>query len=202
MKILNLFPVEFFEFENKKINPIEIKDRLDKINCETLNSSVISYLEPLHKNKDFQDLFLWFNQCLEEIKTQYQYDCDAFEITSSWFNKSLAGQGMYQNYHKHTMSFFSAVYYLSNGSPTVFEDPVFQRSNAQLEVLRKNYRPIEIIEATPGKLIIFPSWVFHQTLPHYDNNDRCVISFNCLPVGNINSVARPDAKCFISIKND
>jgi hypothetical protein len=107
---------------------------------------------------------------------------------------------MHQTYHKHTNSFFSGIYYLSEGSPTVFEDPVIPRSMTQLEVLRKDYLPFERTMAIPGSLIIFPSYVFHHSPPHVENFDRHVISFNVLPTGKINSSADADASIILGVE--
>ena len=200
MNIVNLFPIEFFEFQNNHIDNQKIIQQLDELNGRVKNATVVSLLTPIHELPEFSELFSWFRECLEEIRVAQQYDCDKFEITTSWANKSLAGRGMHQNYHRHTLSMFSAVYYLTEGSPTIFEDPVIQRTQAQIEILRKNYQPFEQFQATPGKLVVFPSWVYHQTPPHVLNYDRCIISFNCLPTGNLNSLGEPDARCYISIK--
>jgi uncharacterized protein (TIGR02466 family) len=201
MNVVNLFPIEVFEFTNTKIDNANIIEKLNNLSGPVKHGSVISYLNPIHKLEEFKDLFLWFDQCLNEIKIKLQYDCDRFQITNSWFNKSLASRGMHQNYHKHVMSFFSAVYYLTPGSPTIFEDPVNQRVQGQIEVLRNNYLPFEHFEAEPGKLIIFPSWMYHQTRPHMFDFDRYVISFNSLPTGKINSAAGGDSQCYISIED-
>ena len=200
MDVVNLFPVEFFEFTNTEIDNNSIIEKLNKLSGPVRHGSVISYLKPIHKLDEFTDLFLWFGQCLDEIKIKLQYDCDKFEITNSWFNKALAGRGMHQNYHKHVMSFFSAVYYLTPGSPTVFEDPLTQRVQGQIEVLRRNYQPFKHFDAVPGKLVIFPSWMYHQTPPHMLDFDRYIISFNSLPTGKINSIAGGDSQCYISIE--
>lgn len=203
MKIINLFPIEFFEFQNSSINNQEIIKKLEDLPGLRKQGSVVSYLNPIHTNNEFKGLFDWINQCLEQIRVNLEYDCDQFEITNSWYNKAVAGRGMHQNYHKHTMSFFSGVYYLTEGSPTMFEDPVAQRSQAQIEILRKNYLPFENFEATPGKLLIFPSWIYHQTPPHIGSSDRVIISFNILPTGNINSAAGGgDSQCYISLKKN
>jgi uncharacterized protein (TIGR02466 family) len=202
MNIVNLFPVEFFEFKNSSIDNQDIIKKLDQLSGPVKQGSVVSYLNPIHQLEEFKELFSWFDQCLDDVRLKLEYDCDKFEITNSWFNKALAGRGMHQNYHKHVMSLYSAVYYLTPGAPTVFEDPLTQRSQGQIEVIRKNYQPFERFAAEPGKLLIFPSWVYHQAPPHMADFDRYIISFNSLPTGKINYSTGGDAQCFISIKNN
>jgi uncharacterized protein (TIGR02466 family) len=202
MEILNLFPTEFFVF-NSNIDNYQLLTMLEKFkDVPVKRNSNISVLAELHSNEDFKPLFDWFRECLEEVRTTMKYDCDKFEIVNSWFNVSISGEQMYQNYHRHSMSFFSGVYYVTEGSPTLFEDPVMHRTQAQLEVLRKDYNPSIHLDAVPGKLVIFPSWVFHSSPTHLGSLDRYVISFNTLPTGKINYQLATDSRTFIKVKDD
>jgi uncharacterized protein (TIGR02466 family) len=157
-------------------------------------------LADLRKKPEFKELFDWFNVCLEEIRQTMKYDCDKLEITNSWFNVALGGYNMYQNYHRHSMSFYSAIYYATDGAATVFDDPVTQRNHAQLEVLRHEFSPTYISPAEAGKLVIFPSWMYHSSQQHLDSHNRYIISFNTMPTGKINHMLATDSKTEISIK--
>lgn len=200
MEVIKLFPIEFFRFTNQQFCSLEIVDYIQSLQVSPKFSSNISYQIPLHRDQKLAGLFDWFHICLEQIRDTQKYDCDKFNISSSWYNQSLKNQGMHQTYHKHTNSFFSGIYYLSGGSPTVFEDPVIPRTMTQLEVLRKDHSPFERTMAVPGSLIIFPSYVFHHSPPHVENFDRHVISFNVLPTGKINSSADADASIILELQ--
>lgn len=200
MEVIKLFPVEFFRFTSQQFQHQEIVDHIQSLGVSPKLSSNLSYQIPLHRDQKLAELFDWFHVCLEQIKTTQKYDCDQFTISSSWYNKSLKNEGMHQTFHKHTNSFFSGIYYLSEGAPTVFEDPVTPRTMTQLEVLRKDYSPFERTMAVPGSLIIFPSYVFHHSPPHVENFDRHVISFNVLPTGKINSSAGADAAIILGLE--
>ncbi len=203
MEVLELFPTEVFVFENTAVNNTQLVDYLQTLdNVEIKKSTTLSILVDLRKHDQFKDLFLWFDQCLDEVKTHMKYDCDELTITNSWFNVALTGYSMHQNVHRHSMSLLSAVYYLTEGSPTVFEDPVIHRTQAQLEVLRHGYNPFYSSDAKPGKLVIFPSWMYHSSMPHIGSNNRYIISFNCLPSGKINYNLATDSKAHIRIVND
>ena len=55
------------------------------------------------------------------------------------------------------------------------------------EVINENhYGPHAAIDAEPGKLILFPSWLMHQSDRHLEDYDRWTISFNALPTGKVN----------------
>ncbi len=203
MEVLNLFPTELFVFKNTTVNNQQLISYLDKLdNIQIKKTSTLSMLEDLRKHDEFKELFSWFDQCLNSVKDYMTYDCDSLEITSSWFNVALADYQMYQNVHRHSMSFFSAVYYLTEGAPTLFEDPVIHRTQAQLEVLRFDYHPFYNSNAEPGKLVIFPSWMYHSSLPHYGEKNRYIISFNCLPNGKINHNLASDSRATVRIIND
>lgn len=201
MEVIKLFPVEFFRFTTQQFQHSEIVDYIQSLNISPKVSSNLSFQIPLHRDEKLSELFNWFHACLEQIRTVKKYDCDQFTISSSWYNKSLKKQGMHQTFHKHTNSFFSGIYYMSGGAPTIFEDPVIPRSLTQLEVLQKDYLPVEKTMAIAGSLIIFPSYVFHYSPPHVDDFDRHVISFNVLPTGKINTcIAGSDAAITLSVE--
>jgi uncharacterized protein (TIGR02466 family) len=201
MDIVELFPTQFYVFENPDIDNQQLLSKLEKYGDRVKNGHVISSLHVLHNKSEFADLFSWISSCLESMRVKEKYDCDRFEITNSWFNVSRAESNMAMNYHRHSMSFFSGVYYVTHGAPTVFEDPVIHRTQAQIEVLKHDYRPIKEFFPTPGKLIIFPSWVYHYSLPHVENFDRVIVSFNSLPAGEINFNLANDSKVHIEIKS-
>ncbi len=199
MRVESAFPTDLFLFDNSSIQHDKLIEAIKLSNHAVKHSGVISLLQDFRNDYLFLELFTWFNECLEQIRTYMDYDCEKFTITNSWCNISLAGSGMGLNFHKHSLSFLSGVYYLSDGAPTVFEDPVIHRTQAQIEVLRKNYRPIHTVPAQQGRLCIFPSWMYHGTLAHWDNNDRYVISFNAMPDGKINYETATDSKGHIKI---
>jgi uncharacterized protein (TIGR02466 family) len=201
MKRLELFPTSFFEFKNPNINNVELVQHFQKYSDRMKHGNIISSLHLLHNKPEFLELFDWINSCLEEIRIEEKYDCENFKITNSWFNIALAESNMAIHYHRHSMSFFSGVYYLTEGAPTFFEDPVLHRTQAQIEVLRSEYAPTEKIFPEPGKLVIFPSWMFHYAAPHVDNFDRYIISFNSLPSGAINYNLATDSVLDISINS-
>jgi uncharacterized protein (TIGR02466 family) len=201
MEVVETFPVEFFVFQNNDIDNNQLISFIQSLeNVPAKHSGIISLLHDFRQYKEFDQLFDWFNSCLNQIKECMNYDCETLKITNTWCNVSLANSGMNLGYHRHSLSFFSGVYYLTDGSPTIFEDPVIHRTQAQLEVLRFNYRPEFVVPAQAGKLCIFPSWMFHRSAPHYENNHRYIISFNTLPEGKVNHTLATDSKAEIIIK--
>lgn len=198
MEIKSLFPTEIFIFQSE-IDTGEIIKTINDKNILMSVGHVLSSKDSLHDKSEFKQLFDWFHECLNDIKIYNKYDCDRFEISSSWYNRSTARGGMHINYHRHSMSFLSGIFYLTDGAPTIFEDPVTHRTQSQIEVLRHDYQPFEHIIPEPGKLVIFPSWMYHCGWAHNDDYDRIIISFNSLPSGKINYNLARDSKANINI---
>ena len=180
---LPLFPIEFYEFYNDEIDNDNLIERLK---TRRNPAHGITSSNDVHDDPLFSDIFGWIDQCLQKIIEDKRYDMDKLSITSSWSNCAEANAGLRSHAHKHSMSMFSGVYYCTEGAPIIFEDPLQQRLHAQIEVLQHEYEPLISVPIRPGKLLIFPSWMYHSTEPHYENYDRWVIAFNTLPSGNIN----------------
>jgi len=204
MEKVKLFPTDLFVFRNPTFDNNLMIEHCEKYADRMKESETLSSMRNLHDKTELQPLFSWFKECLEEIRISCHYDCDRFDITSSWFNRAMPHSGMKLNVHRHSMSFFSAVYYLTDGAPTVFEDPVIHRTQAQLEVLRihdEESSPHQTVNAEAGKLVIFPSWLFHFSAPHNGDKDRYIISFNTMPAGDVNYNIATDSVASIEILN-
>ena len=133
--------------------------------------------------------FFW--DCIAEMRYNYKLYCDGFEISLMWSNFAPAGSGFGHPLHRHPMSYLSAVYYITDGAPTYFEDPCTPRTSDTLDVfmhdkMTSDWGINEKIDAEPGKLILFPSWLKHYSGRQLDNFDRWTISFNVFPMGKIN----------------
>ena len=155
----------------------------------------------LHTDKKYEKLILWFKECLSDYQHNLNLDCENLDITICWANKFPKNAMGSIAKHTHRMSYLSAVYYLTPGAPTCFEDPVIQRTNNSLDV--HNNRPrTACFEAQPGKLLIFPSWLEHYSMEHKAMFDRWTISFNTMPTGKINlkSNVSSNPSCDLSIK--
>lgn len=193
MKTLKLFPSILHKFENpdprtdEVISLIENQKPIQRYgNWEEMKIRTTDGI--LHLLPEFKFLIDWFKECLYEYKTYYELDCDALDIAVCWGNKSAVGEKAAHHIHTHNLSYISAVYYVTEGSPTVFLDPFYSKGGEQVEVCWKKNRDIEIeVHPGAGNLILFPSWLPHCSRPHLGNKPRYTMSFNVLPVGNINS---------------
>ena len=155
---------------------------------------VITSRPDLHKITEgpIDKLMGFFEDSLMEYRVYHKLYCDALDISLCWFNHAPAGSGFGHPLHRHPMSYVSAVYYVTGGAPTYFEDPVTSRTHDTLDVFKEDLLQSDwgintAIDAEPGKLIIFPSWLKHYSGRQLDDTDRYTVSFNAFPVGKVNA---------------
>jgi len=141
-----------------------------------------TYSSNLHKDKTYKVIVDFFDESLKQIKETCEYDTEKFKITLMWANKT-SKQGFHR-IHYHPNSYFSGVFYLSSGAPTVFKDPNIFRAASLLNVA-SNEPKENAYYTEPGSLLIFPSWLYHGTHDN-DTDSRMTISFNTLPSGETN----------------
>ena len=102
------------------------------------------------------------------------------DVSSSWFNEM--DNGAHVKLHRHERSIISGVLYFNlsnNSSPISFKNPLIPYKMMELYNGNSNY--YNTIDVYEGLLILFPSWLEHETLPQ--SGKRCVISFNTIHQG-------------------
>jgi uncharacterized protein (TIGR02466 family) len=181
-----VFPTIFYEFD--------LSDCLDQIReLIPLEPNMLSPHYPgltqtqhqaLHTLDQWQWLKNRVEDCLLEIQKTDEYDpmFGQLRLTRLWANIAVKGSGAHHTQHRHPMSLLSGIIYVTNGEPTKFLDPCYARSLSQIEVpMRANYDDL-LIEPQPGKMIVFPSYMQHLTIPHYASDDhRITMAWNSLP---------------------
>lgn len=191
MKTFSMFAVDVAEYHRPSLDHGQIISDLQAlgfINNGGNHRGANRQTQPdLHQRPEFASITAFVQQCLEEYRLEFQYDCQGFGLTKMWANYDAAGMGVHQPLHRHYMCFVSGVYYLTQGAPLFFKDPLNLRVDAPMKVNRLNDSPIRLYPAQPGYLILFPSWLEHATQPHTDPWDRWSIAFNALPTGDINA---------------
>tara|TARA_B100000780_G_C20914719_1_gene364270 strand:- start:17 stop:679 length:663 start_codon:yes stop_codon:yes gene_type:complete len=127
------------------------------------------------------------NQLMSEfysfIQEQMRYT-NKFDLTTSWFTKSVKGQS--SSYHNHNNCMFSAVLYLQtdeNSGDIKFQN--METIRYQLNYEQGNlFNSIEYeIKPTNGMFIIFPSEVWHKITQNNSDITRYSLAMNFLPTG-------------------
>lgn len=189
MKIEPIFPIDMVRFQYPYLD--ELPDIIQFIE-HNITHQVSIAMTPgnLHQRKEMSKLVNWFNECLQEYKEYYGLDCERISISSMWGNMTSAGSGDRHHLHKHPLSFVSGVFYLSEGSDTIFLNP----ANFQMfHVWKSNFDYDYVNKPTLGQLILFPSEMQHCTSPHKDLTHRHSISINTIPSGKVNYHAEDKA---------
>ena len=184
----NLFPVRCFSFKSSKELVDDTYDKVQELEYRNYNSEYgVGTTNDIHDNPDFKDLHSWFQQCIDTLHADNSWTCDRVVVNKSWVNRSDAESGHHHAPHRHPMSYLSAIYYITEGPPTVFIDPLQKREWAQMHL---DGGPAtdstQYISPVKGGLFVFPSYMIHATEPNHSSKNRFSIAFNTFPSGNIN----------------
>lgn len=99
---------------------------------------------------------------------------------TGWFVRLV--KGGYQTEHIHPSGWLSGVFYLQMPQTTDPNEGAIELGlwGYDYPVLKNNY-PKQRYFPRDGSLILFPSSLFHRTIPSYSNGDRLCIAFDLLP---------------------
>lgn len=109
--------------------------------------------------------------------------------SQTWFH--LTRSGGYFGYHNHGMASWSGVYCVDDGQP----DPTYSNNGALVfphpqlaantfldpanAVMRWPFTHGNfVVNTTPGKLMLFPSWLGHYVTPFRGQGERITVAFN------------------------
>lgn len=126
-----------------------------------------------------------FNFFFQRITVLIDDFFEQLSYTGSWkFENAWANvypTGSYVPHHNHSKSHWSGVYYVSAPDACgdlIFCDPKEYSLSNEPEgfIFRGNTRMN--IKPTPGKIVLFPGYLKHETMPNQSEENRIVISFN------------------------
>jgi len=189
----NLFPVRCWAFqasEELTNATLEAAKAVDyrSYNTDEMQGGGTGTTDDIQTLEAFRPAMEWIQKCVDTLHFDNGWCCDRLIINKAWCNQARAGAGHHHIPHRHPMSYLSSVFYLTDGAPTVFLDPVDKREWGQLHLdggpnLDCQYH----YHGGPGGLILFPSYMVHGSAPHYEEDlDRFSIAANVFPQGDIN----------------
>ena len=104
-----------------------------------------------------------------------------FRYAGSWSSR-LNDCGFHTN-HVHTNGWISACYYVA--IPDVVEDRAQQQGwikfGEPTADFGPNFTPRHSVQPKPGRLVLFPSYMWHGTLPFHSPQSRTTIAFDLVP---------------------
>ena len=183
-----LFPVRCSLFKASDALVADTLAKVTKLDYRRYNEpSGVGTSDDIQNNPDFKGLHDWFQQCIDTLHADNAWQADRIVVNKSWVNRSDAKKGDHHSPHRHPMSYLSGIFYLTEGPPTVFLDPIQLREWQQFHL---DGGPIEdserYVHPGVGGCFIFPSWLIHATIANTSDVNRYTIAFNTFPQGDLN----------------
>ena len=184
-----LFPVRCFNFQASDALVEDTLEKVKKLDYRSYNEPEgVGTSNDIHANPDFKGLHDWFQKCIDTLHVDNGWQADRIVVNKSWVNRSDANTGHHHDPHRHPMSYLSGIFYLTEGPPTVFLDPVDKREWQQFHLDGGPARDCrQFIHGGVGGCFIFPSYMIHASVENHGDADRYSIAFNTFPQGNLNS---------------
>jgi|11_taG_2_1085331.scaffolds.fasta_scaffold60330_3 hypothetical protein len=125
-----------------------------------------------------------FTKEVQQFLQEYMHMGCEIQMTTSWFTRIWDGQ--FLNPHRHCNSWWSCCFYFEEDCRIQLNDRTYQ----QMFVIPEKQTLLNAKEVTfepnVGTLLVFPSGVEHQILPHNDKERvRFSLAFNFIPKGKV-----------------
>lgn len=167
MKHSQIFPTSFFQWKDV-LTPQEFESVRNVVQFDKADVDI-----PLLKR------FI-ANTAMPELMMAIGIDANyTVEITEMWGNVLQPGDD--HQYHSHPNNVFSGIFYLTEGTPTIFCDP--RPASNVLRLINPynlNTAHKAILHAIPNQMVIFDSWLPHYVGVNKEPNARKTISFNII----------------------
>ena len=179
------------DFEEFRIKLIDYLNRIPNV-WEPSNATTIKGYQTEDQLFDLQDDLLneleKIVRCkIDEYYEEYKLRSSVFisrwptvKKMKSWYVRLI--QGGYQDAHMHSLGWLSGVVYLNT-----IEHPANGEGSIEFGLHGYNYRvlnrniPKEQYQPMNGDLLLFPSSLFHRTIPIQQNSERNIIAFDLMP---------------------
>ncbi|MBL8324432.1 MAG: tetratricopeptide repeat protein [Rubrivivax sp.] len=104
----------------------------------------------------------------------------SWRFTDSW--SSRLSRGGFHTHHVHPHGWISSAYYVSVPASVRDEDAGLagwiQFGQPDLDI---GLQPLRTVRPRPGRLVLFPSYLWHGTVPFQDDDERLTIAFDVTP---------------------
>lgn len=114
---------------------------------------------------------------------------EAFSFAGSWSCR-LRSSGFHTN-HIHNEGWISSAYYVALPDAIHEGDAGWIKFGESRFLLGDNDRPLRTIQPAVGKLVLFPSYYWHGTVPFTSQDRRLTVAFDVVPGTTVPAVYRP-----------
>jgi len=125
---------------------------------------------------------------VKQLSEAYCHEVNKVRICNSWGN--VVGYEQSIRYHRHDNSYISGSFYLTKGSKfhllNNFHNDTFGIV-PRVKPDASSHRSLEAIDIDPepGRVILFPSGMYHSVAPSTSQEKRYSVAFNAVPVGQV-----------------
>lgn len=139
----------------------------------------VSSLTALHKESEYKDLTDFINSLLTKYIEYCAWDTNLqqFRIDRMWANKYGSEEVARKHFHSGVLS---GCFYLDAGHDIAFTSPLLNNRpeflNTQIWTTQENIANANkiVYSGTPGKCLIWPSWMMHETIKKTTNSTRTI----------------------------
>ena len=188
MKENNILGVSMYSFDCETTLVDEVFQEVKNLEYAGNEKNAIS-METVYYN---EKLFIWFEECLEEVRKKYYIDSVKLDIVACWANKTNLTQS--HHFHKHPNSIVSGIFYLTEGTGgnTCFfmKDPWLHCTdflNINKESVPQTNMIKSVVEPKKGRLLLFPSSIEHSVSLYKSTVPRFTIAFNTFVSGDLSN---------------
>jgi uncharacterized protein (TIGR02466 family) len=176
----NIIPIDDIKKYSDQILDLESIIQSGGKNWNTEISNSHGTYDMINDGK-FEDLISVVTDKINIFAREYGSDFSYQKPESMWYN--IYRKGDYQEYHTHTDSVFSAVFYVTspeNSGRIIFENPIEPDMKPVKNIIKNNDLNYKTCHYTPdkGTLIIFRSYLRHMVEKCLNTEPRITIAFN------------------------
>lgn len=187
MKSEEWFPTKVW-YDNLEVDLNQLQDYCLSLDNGVEVSNVGGFQSQTRNGNDYPEQFkTLFEEALKRAKLiGEEYDLlDSAEVVliNWWVN--VNHKGNYNVLHTHPHAFLSSCFYVKNEDPESkieFVDPRVRKEGYQYNGDYKQLNNLTygrvLYDSTPGKLLVFPSWLEHRVYPNMSDEPRISIAFN------------------------
>lgn len=191
MEKINVISIPFYKFQSEKQLNEKIFNDIIKL---PYTPEVDPNLGSVYEDYYNEDLFDWFNICVNKVSKELYLDSLSFPIVDCWVNKYTAINRLKK--HNHSNSVICGLYYVTghDSGQTIFQHPNPWTYSSEgpkfyLSIDKNSSQPLEgRITPQQGTLILFPGNLYHYMNTYKDTkNTRYTIAFNTFPSGELSN---------------
>ncbi|MEO1192669.1 MAG: 2OG-Fe(II) oxygenase family protein [Pseudomonadota bacterium] len=190
LETLQVFPtlIHVYDLEPVRAEPLNqaigaLVDKLFDPPPNTMPGQNLSTHHDLHRYPEMAPLLEVYAAGIEQTIAKLKVQHEGWAITGCWANVNRPGVSHVA--HNHPNNWLAAVYYVrapDGGNAITFHEPRQQSFPIRPIVARHaavnaSAHPVPV---KPGRLVVFPAWLYHSVPANQGRSDRMSVAFNMM----------------------